>query len=49
MKEKMKQAQDEWEKREMEQQSELASVRKAHADRSQICTRVLSDSDSSGA
>lgn len=32
MKEKMKQAQDEWEKREMEQQSELASVRKAHAD-----------------
>lgn len=32
MKEKMKRAQDEWEKREMEQQSELASVRKAHAD-----------------
>lgn len=32
MKEKMKRAQDEWEKREMEQQSELASIRKAHAD-----------------
>lgn len=32
MNEKVKQAQDEWEKREMEQQSELASVRKAHAD-----------------
>ncbi|XP_062599785.1 kinesin-like protein KIF15 [Saccostrea cucullata] len=32
LKEKMKQAQDLWEKKEIEQQSELASVRKAHAD-----------------
>ncbi|XP_078338905.1 kinesin-like protein KIF15 isoform X1 [Crassostrea virginica] len=32
LKEKMKQAEDLWEKKEIEQQSELASVRKAHAD-----------------
>ncbi|XP_056009196.1 kinesin-like protein KIF15 [Ostrea edulis] len=32
LKEKMKQTQDVWEKKDMEQQSELASVRKAYAD-----------------